>query len=72
MECDICKKVLKVVKYDNGTEGIEGGKFSVVKSWSKETNDNGFRTPSTKSLNIHRMCGFSALEKAGVKLSSLI
>ena len=72
MECDICNKVLKLVKYDNGTEGVEGGKFSIVKKWSEKTNDKGFRTPTTKSLNIHRECGFKALETAGVSLAGLV
>tara|TARA_X000001382_G_C3072878_1_gene148042 strand:+ start:10 stop:228 length:219 start_codon:yes stop_codon:yes gene_type:complete len=72
MNCEICEKELEIVEYDNGGSGVKGGKFGVVKSWSNTTNDKGYRTANSKSLNIHRACGFKALEDAGVSLYNLI
>ena len=72
MQCEICDEVMEVVEYEGGGSGVKGGKFGVVKSWSSTTNDKGFRTANTKSLNVHRKCGFRALMKAGVDIAELI
>ena len=72
MECEICREAMEVVEYDGGGSGVKGGKFGVVKSWSSTTNDKGYRTANTKSLDVHRECGFKALADAGVSIYKLI
>lgn len=71
-KCEICEEAMEVIEYDGGGSGVKGGKFGVVKSWSKDFNDKGYRTANTKSLNVHKKCGFKALEDAGVSLYNLI
>lgn len=69
--CQICDEAMEVVNFENGESGVKDGKFSVVKSWSK-VEGSKYMKPNTKSINIHRKCGFRALANAGVALEDLI